>query len=97
MPHLRGGWSRHIPPFGPEAQKGFHILNKRPSGHGATAGPFLLTDFLKTTLLAPEKLIIGPIHRAQIAFSNSISDTSRGPTPLRTALASAVACCPAVS
>jgi len=51
-----------IPPFGPIAQKGFHMLNKGPTAHGDTAGPFLLTDFLKTALLAPEKLIIGPIQ-----------------------------------
>ncbi len=38
----------------------------------------------KTALLTPEKLIIGPILLGQIAFSNAISVTSRGPTPLRT-------------
>jgi hypothetical protein len=36
-----------IPPFGPEAQKGIHIFNKRPTAHGDTAGLFLLTDFLE--------------------------------------------------
>jgi hypothetical protein len=51
-----------IPSFAPEAQKGFHILNKRPTPHGDTAGPFLLTDFLKTALLAAEKLNMGPIQ-----------------------------------
>jgi hypothetical protein len=38
------------------------MLKKRPPARGDTAGPFLLTDFLKTALLAPEKLIIGPIQ-----------------------------------
>jgi hypothetical protein len=38
------------------------MLNKGPTAHGDTAGLFLLTDFLKTALLAPEKLIIGPIQ-----------------------------------
>jgi hypothetical protein len=33
-----------IPPFGPEAQKGFSVFNKRPAPRGETAGPFLLTD-----------------------------------------------------
>jgi len=51
-----------IPSFGPIAQEGFHILNKRTTAHGDTAGLFLLTDFLKTALLAPEKLIIDPIQ-----------------------------------
>jgi hypothetical protein len=49
-----------IPPFGPIAQKGFHMLNKRPTPHGDTAGPFLLTDFLKTALLPPRKTIYRP-------------------------------------
>ena len=35
-----------IPPLGPEPQKGFHMLNKRQTPHGVTAGLFLLTDFL---------------------------------------------------
>jgi hypothetical protein len=35
-----------IPPFGPIAQRGFHISNKRPAAHVDTAGSFLLTDFL---------------------------------------------------
>jgi hypothetical protein len=35
----------------------------------------------ETALFALEKLIIGPIQRAQNAISHAISDTSRGPTP----------------
>jgi len=53
---------RDIPSFAPEAQKAFHILNKRPTAHGDTAGPFPLTDFQKTALSAHEKLIISPIQ-----------------------------------
>ena len=58
------------------------MLNNRTTAHGDTPGPFLLTDFLKTALFPPAKLIIGPILRGQIAFSNAISDIFRGPTPL---------------